>query len=826
MGKKIKTIFRNPILRSAFFLMLVLVFIFSNFQNRYSEVSASNDKVNIFPSLASRKGNWPEFQELLFDEEPRFSYWQELGNISKKEIGPDGGMSEFLLSNSAFLSVSAQEERVEDEEDEFDISEGLESESSGDGREEEPHFDPVADEQSEDTEDAGQVSEESDIEDAGSENIQSDEEDIQEDSFLQENGTSETEEKQDDISIIEEGGSEEKEGGALKVEEEAADNSISQDPEQTSGAESSDKTEAESVSGSSQEDSSDQSSSDNQDLRESSVQETSGSESSSDSGSSDVSSNELSRGYLADLKLALSSIGAGLADLFKGVDKVSAQEASGTILGIQEREEGEYGIDDASLGSEIMTLKDSLILSGFAPEKKYFGKEIINAQLRLSLAASSSFSNDSILIEYKLGDQWYEAGNLNISQQTSNAKNGGYYLYALPIFSSWENIAGLQVKISYVQDVDLEDDDHFKSAAAEVYLDSAWVEVDFDGGDLDSDKTDTDDDAKDFELKEGEQEYLFFKEKKEEAVKDELLLDGREVDFEHTDENEDETLIIVSDEKKYYGLTEAEVYFSITNIGEMEEDFGLQTFFPEEVGDVESIKKLVRVYEEKESAVYGTMRYHCQSGWYEKLHEASSSTPTSSPAVVSSSTTKSENKVFTCDGFAEEKVCASFEDEGRDCLVHNEYLGTDLSVSYQDVWQSAEIRKGNLKDDRNILEKIFGTGPKRKKVSKDFKAKKSVDKGAYSILPGETQYFKMRIKFPFGSKGEFLIETIGDKGYGLLDPWWNASWDYEREVDIYNGGAALSDFEVKLTFDTASRISAGQMQSDCDDIRFLNSAKG
>lgn len=50
--------------------------------------------------------------------------------------------------------------------------------------------------------------------------------------------------------------------------------------------------------------------------------------------------------------------------------------------------------------------------------------------------------------------------------------------------------------------------------------------------------------------------------------------------------------------------------------------------------------------------------------------------------------------------------------------------------------------------------------------------------------------------------------------------WFDESFAYRQRVDITNsGGTNLTDFQVAITLNTASLISAGKMQSDCDDIR-------
>ena len=53
--------------------------------------------------------------------------------------------------------------------------------------------------------------------------------------------------------------------------------------------------------------------------------------------------------------------------------------------------------------------------------------------------------------------------------------------------------------------------------------------------------------------------------------------------------------------------------------------------------------------------------------------------------------------------------------------------------------------------------------------------------------------------------------------------WWNETWLYRRVVNITNSsGSNLTDFQVSFNLDTASLISSGKMQSDCDDIRITD----
>ncbi len=55
--------------------------------------------------------------------------------------------------------------------------------------------------------------------------------------------------------------------------------------------------------------------------------------------------------------------------------------------------------------------------------------------------------------------------------------------------------------------------------------------------------------------------------------------------------------------------------------------------------------------------------------------------------------------------------------------------------------------------------------------------------------------------------------------------WYNSSWSYRKSITIDNTGSpnTLTDYQVLVTLDTASLISAGKMRSDCGDIRFTDS---
>jgi hypothetical protein len=55
--------------------------------------------------------------------------------------------------------------------------------------------------------------------------------------------------------------------------------------------------------------------------------------------------------------------------------------------------------------------------------------------------------------------------------------------------------------------------------------------------------------------------------------------------------------------------------------------------------------------------------------------------------------------------------------------------------------------------------------------------------------------------------------------------WWNGSWAYRKNITVTdNSGGALTDYQVNFTVDTQTLISGGKMQSNCSDLRFVNSS--
>jgi hypothetical protein len=61
---------------------------------------------------------------------------------------------------------------------------------------------------------------------------------------------------------------------------------------------------------------------------------------------------------------------------------------------------------------------------------------------------------------------------------------------------------------------------------------------------------------------------------------------------------------------------------------------------------------------------------------------------------------------------------------------------------------------------------------------------------------------------------------------GLKDNWAATlnDWNYREEISINNTLDTLTDFQVEIVLDTTSMISSGELQTECEDLRFTNSS--
>ena len=133
------------------------------------------------------------------------------------------------------------------------------------------------------------------------------------------------------------------------------------------------------------------------------------------------------------------------------------------------------GVQVCEEGAETC-VSDEIEFSDFAAIDDLKEGIIQNAQLRFSLAArpesGSAPEDEGIVIEYYRNGEWEKSGVIPLNEEVSNAVNGGYFLYALPVFESWSELEDLRVRITYESKT---------GNIGSVYLDSLWLEVEFTG---------------------------------------------------------------------------------------------------------------------------------------------------------------------------------------------------------------------------------------------------------------------------------------------------------------------------------------------------------
>jgi len=110
-----------------------------------------------------------------------------------------------------------------------------------------------------------------------------------------------------------------------------------------------------------------------------------------------------------------------------------------------------------------------LILSDFSlPEIEKAKIKLV--QLRMSLAGRGK-AGDKLIIDYYYQDLWRGLAEINLEKEISNKLNGGYFLYGLPVFEKWEDLANLEIRFTYLKQQETSD------KKQEVYLDAVWLEV-------------------------------------------------------------------------------------------------------------------------------------------------------------------------------------------------------------------------------------------------------------------------------------------------------------------------------------------------------------
>jgi hypothetical protein len=362
---------------------------------------------------------------------------------------------------------------------------------------------------------------------------------------------------------------------------------------------------------------------------------------------------------------------------------------------------------------------------------------------------------------------WQELDRFS-TRSFSNSDYPDYLSYSAEFINDWQDIEDLSIKmLGQIQG----------ETRLKMFWDNVWVEAEYEYDD----------------------ELLFDTDNNP----DRLELDEGRIDFAYTDENKDENLIIKTDKKTYFGLSSAKVYFNITNTGTRSEQLDIKSYFPENKGSVKELKR-INVGEEyiEREPVFGPRSFFCESIW---LEETASTSPSNTYSCIDTGET------VTCDSLiASSSVCR----QERSVIRHKNIIKKRIVKNW--------LESSEDKEKRNIFSILKKN--KQKDVPEYFKNKENVQDPSY-LYPGETAYYEMIIEYPFGSKGEFYIEAIGDnEGYGLLDPWWEQDWSYKLPITIDNtaNDKELEYYQVLVEIASSSTDFWEHIKADGSDVRFVN----
>lgn len=185
------------------------------------------------------------------------------------------------------------------------------------------------------------------------------------------------------------------------------------------------------------------------------------------------------------------------------------------------------------------------------------------------------------------------------------------------------------------------------------------------------------------------------------------------------------------------------------------------------------------------------------------------------------------SSTYTCKATGEIETCNSFNADKTNCIVGNERVNVDATVSYEAGWKDVPLVEA-LEDVRtggSILARLFsGAGEVtiRPNLTNVRKADKSFD-----LLPRETRFFAIDLKFPVQRAGEFLIEAVGENSTALRSAWWRSGYHYRVPVTLVPEAASQNDVpvlhEISITRDLADLFENAAL--DGKDVRFYDASR-
>lgn len=272
----------------------------------------------------------------------------------------------------------------------------------------------------------------------------------------------------------------------------------------------------------------------------------------------------------------------------------------------------------------------------------------------------------------------------------------------------------------------------------------------------------------------------------------EISHEGKLLNFDYTDNNTDETLIIKATDTIFGGFNLVKPFYSIENISGVDQLITTRFLFE---GN-ESVAKIYQLIEDipYQVEVDDTIIPQCDQKF----------------TVL--------NDEFTLEECYEKEFIGEFCTyiEKEECKSGKAM--SHIETQYRDEWQEITLIKPRVK------------------VSEKFVPEKFISQKETEVLikAGETKYFMAEIGVEPHTTSEFYIEAFGDKGaYGLLDPLINTDWDFRKKLTLNNADQAeeftdevivvnLRPDENQDVYDNTQADMDDTVFTDCDGTTLLN----
>ena len=366
-----------------------------------------------------------------------------------------------------------------------------------------------------------------------------------------------------------------------------------------------------------------------------------------------------------------------------------------------------------------------LEFKGFEVSGALKDKEFKKAEIKFSfaqLAHEGGTLDGKLAVRYFHNGRWKSAGEIYLNQEISNATNGGYFAQTLDDVTSWDDLRDIHVAFEYVPGDG--------SGPVQLYLDSVWIDTvyveqvqDILSGNV-SDPSDVPQNVS-FDLAKGSLDSNVL-----------ILNTGESVTFPYLDSLTN-TLALRVDRSVYRSNgSSTVVYTSITNTKKDADTMRLYISFPGGKGTVDEVSQYLRnVPRMATSTQRSDVTYFCPEGW-------------------AFATTSAK---FTCSTTGENYPCSSLNDTKNNCQVNNTPVGVSTTTSYVSTWVATDLTVAP-KSDKEV----------DKNLPPGYVAQYATAK-TFSILPGQTLYFKATLTMPDTYAKRFVLSAKGESYFGSVD---------------------------------------------------------